>query len=73
MRDTGPGLDNPEAIFDPFYTTKEVGAGLGLGLSISYGIVSGFGGAIRGSNVEGGAAFTVELQPAVAACDGAAA
>ena len=73
VRDTGPGLDNPEAIFDPFYTTKEVGAGLGLGLSISYGIVSGFGGAIRGSNVEGGAAFTVELQPAVAACDGAAA
>ena len=67
LRDTGPGLTDPDRVFDPFYTTKEVGAGLGLGLSISYGIVSGFGGEIRGRNVEGGGAeFTVTLRPAAA-------
>jgi len=67
VRDTGPGIDEPEKIFDPFYTTKEVGAaeGMGLGLSISYGLVQSFGGAIRGHNhPEGGAVFTVELDAA---------
>ncbi|WP_220749767.1 MULTISPECIES: ATP-binding protein [Jannaschia] len=65
VRDSGSGLDDPGNIFDPFYSTKEVGAGLGLGLSISYGIVSGFGGRITGENVDGGGAvFTVTLQPA---------
>lgn len=62
--DTGPGIDEPEKIFDPFYSTKAVGAaeGMGLGLSISYGLVQSFGGAIRGRNhPEGGAIFTVEL------------
>lgn len=62
--DTGPGLDEPDKIFDPFYTTKEVGQseGMGLGLSISYGLVQSFGGAITGKNRDGkGAAFTVEL------------
>ena len=64
VRDTGPGLDDPEKIFDPFYTTKSVGHpdGMGLGLSISYGLVQSFGGAIRGRNhPEGGAVFSVEL------------
>jgi len=61
VRDTGPGLEDAEKMFDPFYTTKTVGEGLGLGLSISYGIVQSFGGAIRGENVENGAQFTVEL------------
>jgi len=68
VRDTGPGIKEPEKIFDPFYSTKAVGAaeGLGLGLSISYGLVQSFGGAIRGRNHEdGGAIFTVELIPAV--------
>ena len=64
VADTGPGLDDPDAIFDPFYTTKAVGEGLGLGLSISYGIVSGFGGTIRGRNTGAGAEFTIELRPA---------
>ncbi|MFY0680546.1 MAG: sensor histidine kinase [Thalassovita sp.] len=68
VADTGPGLAEPEKIFDPFYSTKEVGAseGMGLGLSISYGLVQSFGGVIRGRNrPEGGAVFTVELSPAI--------
>jgi two-component system C4-dicarboxylate transport sensor histidine kinase DctB len=67
VADTGPGIEQPEKIFEPFYTTKAVGAaeGMGLGLSISYGLVQSFGGAIRGRNrAEGGAVFTVELTPA---------
>lgn len=68
LRDNGPGLHDPEKIFDPFYTTKTVGApeeGMGLGLSISYGLVQSFGGAITGRNhPEGGAVFTVRLSAA---------
>ena len=67
VADTGPGIQEPERIFDPFYSTKEVGAaeGMGLGLSISYGLVQSFGGMIRGRNrPEGGAIFTVELTAA---------
>ncbi|MHC0053962.1 sensor histidine kinase [Actibacterium sp. D379-3] len=67
LRDTGPGIAEPEKIFDPFYSTKEVGQseGMGLGLSISYGLVQSFGGAIRGRNhPDGGALFTVELTAA---------
>ncbi|MBT8154050.1 sensor histidine kinase [Epibacterium ulvae] len=64
VRDIGPGLKEPEKVFDPFYSTKDVGAseeGMGLGLSISYGLVQSFGGNIRGVNTEQGALFTVEL------------
>ncbi|OYX45347.1 MAG: C4-dicarboxylate ABC transporter [Rhodobacterales bacterium 32-67-9] len=67
LADTGPGIAEPERIFDPFYSTKEVGAseGMGLGLSISYGIVQSFGGTIAGRNRDGGGAeFTVELSAA---------
>lgn len=66
IRDTGPGIEEPEKVFEPFYSTKEIGEaeGVGLGLSISYGLVQSFGGNIRGVNSpEGGAVFTVELQP----------
>lgn len=67
VRDTGTGLD-PEIsdqIFDPFFTTKAPGKGLGLGLSISYNIVSDFGGTLTVSNhKDGGAVFSVVLQPA---------
>jgi len=66
VADTGAGIAQPERIFDPYYTTKEAGAaeGMGLGLSISYGMVQSFGGAIRGANLPGGGAeFVVELAP----------
>ena len=66
VRDTGPGINDPDKIFEPFYSTKSIGEaeGVGLGLSISYGLVQSFGGNIRGSNApEGGAVFVVELKP----------
>ncbi len=64
LRDTGPGIEEPEKIFDPFYSTKQVGDGdgMGLGLSISYGLVQSFGGNIRGINTANGAEFSVELE-----------
>jgi len=68
VRDTGPGIAEPEKIFDPFYSTKAVSdaEGMGLGLSISYGLVQSFGGAIQGRNhPEGGAEFTIALDRAV--------
>ena len=64
VRDTGPGLDEPDKVFEPFYSTKSIGEaeGMGLGLSISYGLVQSFGGNIKGMNrPEGGAEFCVEL------------
>jgi len=65
--DTGTGITAPERIFDPFYTTKEVGKGTGLGLSICYGIVREHGGDIVASNRNDvtGAMFAVRL-PAMA-------
>ena len=48
VKDTGSGIKKKDQsnIFDPFYTTKEVGKGTGLGLSISYGIIRDHGGQI---------------------------
>ena len=49
-------------IFEPFYTTKEVGKGTGLGLAIAYGIIQEHGGQISAANhPDGGAVFTVQL------------
>ncbi|MCL6417434.1 ATP-binding protein [Aestuariirhabdus sp. Z084] len=65
VSDTGVGIppETIEQIFDPFFTSKEVGQGLGLGLSISYNIVQDFGGKIRVYEVpEGGSCFVLELQ-----------
>jgi signal transduction histidine kinase len=60
--DTGIGLQDPERVFDPFYTTKEVGKGIGLGLSTCYGIVRQHRGDIVCCNRPGGGAiFTVSL------------
>jgi len=67
VRDTGTGIaeDTLSRIFEPFYTTKEVGQGTGLGLAIAYGIVQEHGGQIMAANhPEGGAIFTVELPTA---------
>jgi two-component system NtrC family sensor kinase len=60
--DSGPGIKDPSRIFDPFYTTKQVGKGTGLGLSICYGIVKEHGGEIVARNrEEGGATIEVRL------------
>jgi two-component system NtrC family sensor kinase len=66
--DDGPGIKDPKRIFDPFYTTKNVGKGTGLGLSICYGIVKEHGGDITAHNAaEGGAVIEVRLPMAVTA------
>lgn len=56
ISDTGTGIPekNVEKIFEPFYTTKEVGQGMGLGLSITYGIIRDFGGTIKVESQPGG-------------------
>ena len=67
VEDTGIGIepDKLELIFDPFYTQKEVGQGLGLGLSISYNIIQDFGGRIRVCSTLGkGSCFTLILNKA---------
>jgi len=65
--DTGPGMKEPDRVFDPFYSTKPLGEGNGLGLSICYGIIQEHGGRIHCYNrPEGGATFRIEL-PAVMA------
>ena len=66
--DTGPGLQNPDKVFDPFYTTKPVGKGTGLGLSICYGMMQEHGGRIIGFNrPEGGCTFRLEFPAVLAA------
>jgi two-component system C4-dicarboxylate transport sensor histidine kinase DctB len=67
ISDSGIGIPQNQMalIFDPFFTQKEVGKGLGLGLSISYNIIQDFGGQIRVQSVEGlGSCFTLILQKA---------
>lgn len=70
ITDSGHGITAPEKVFDPFYSTKEVGAakGVGLGLSISYAIVQSVGGEIRAHNTGSGACFAVTLQPMQQEC-----
>ena len=64
VADTGVGIsrDDKDKIFEPFYTTKEVGKGMGLGLSIVYGIVRDYDGTIAASpGGECGACMTLRF------------
>ena len=64
VSDNGSGLKEEDLsrVFDPFFTTREVGQGTGLGLSVCYGIVREHGGQITARNAAaGGAVFTIEL------------
>lgn len=59
--DSGKGFHDLNRAFDPFYTTKPVGKGPGLGLSICYGLVKEHGGEIRAENLQPGAVVIIEL------------
>ena len=72
ISDTGEGIkkEHRKRIFDPLFTTKEVGKGTGLGLSISYGIVTKHGGSItfktktRDESLDTGTTFIINLPAA---------
>ena len=62
--DTGVGIpqENLSKLFEPFFSTKKKGKGVGLGLSVAYGIIQEHGGSIQVQSEEGrGTTFTVEL------------
>ena len=63
VEDSGPGLDGQiERLFEPFYTTKSSGEGLGLGLAIAERIIMGMDGSIHGEETrDGGARFVVRV------------
>ena len=62
VRDNGDGIENLESLFEPFYTTKQPGDGVGLGLAISSGIVNDLGGRLTARNGrQGGAVFEMQL------------
>lgn len=63
VSDNGHGIDaeNLPRVFDPFFTTRDVGEGTGLGLSIAYGIVRDHGGQIWAESAEGRTTFFVRL------------
>src|SRR5256886_17659569 len=64
FKDNGPGIseENLTKIFNPFFTTKEVGKGTGLGLSLTLGIIQEHGGSIRvESKFGGGGKVIIEI------------
>ncbi|MFK8080442.1 MAG: ATP-binding protein [Granulosicoccus sp.] len=64
VQDNGKGMSDADIshVFEPFFTTKPMGEGVGLGLSIAYGIIEEMGGQLRVRNSnEGGALFSVRL------------
>jgi len=64
VTDTGSGIDSEHLhhLFDPFFSTKDVGVGLGLGLTISYSIIKTMGGELSAENSAEGAVFAIQLQ-----------
>ena len=71
VKDSGVGMDEAtqERIFEPFFSTKESASGVGLGLAVVYGIVTGHGGTIEvESKLKEGTAFTLRfpLEPPAA-------
>jgi len=75
VSDTGVGIPQDELakIFTPFYTTKPVGQGTGLGLSACHGIVAAHGGEIRVESEVGIGTRITMLLPAAGAASGAGA
>jgi len=74
VRDTGPGIapDVLDRMFEPFYTTKDVGKGSGMGLATVHGIVHEYGGHVCVDTALGcGAAFRILLPPLTAGAQGA--
>jgi two-component system, NtrC family, C4-dicarboxylate transport sensor histidine kinase DctB len=62
VRDNGHGITDLDNLFEPFYTTKKPGEGVGLGLAISSGIVTDLGGRLTARNGDGGGAvFEMQL------------
>jgi two-component system C4-dicarboxylate transport sensor histidine kinase DctB len=62
VRDNGHGIEDLTSLFEPFYTTKQPGDGVGLGLAISSGIVNDLGGRLTARNASaGGAVFEMQL------------
>ena len=62
VRDNGHGIIDLDNLFEPFYTTKKPGEGVGLGLAISSGIITDLGGRLTARNAQGGGAvFEVYL------------
>ncbi|MEZ5715174.1 MAG: ATP-binding protein [Paracoccaceae bacterium] len=62
VRNNGHGIEDLETLFEPFYTTKKPGEGVGLGLAISSGIVNDLGGRLTARNAAaGGAVFEMQL------------
>ncbi|MFL9964931.1 ATP-binding protein [Paraburkholderia sediminicola] len=67
VRDNGPGIADEylARVFEPFFTTRDVGQGLGLGLSISYAVIERHGGLLYAESELGGwAAFSFDLSRA---------
>ena len=62
VKDNGQGIDDLESLFEPFYTTKKPGDGVGLGLAISSGIIKDLGGRlVARNNKNPGAVFEIYL------------